>query len=338
MHLRFPGHILCAQSLPSRHYHPSMDQLSSLPLLPPRPPDAHKGTFGTALVVGGCVAPVRMIGAPALAAHGAARAGAGLVRILAPAPILDVVLSAALFATGAPLAVEPDGSPTTHLAVRTFDDQLRSATSVVLGPGLGVSPGSTALTLRAITQESIPVVLDADSLNALAQTPEFHRDLRAPAILTPHPGEFIRLERALGMNGQSPPAGDEDRTARAGSLARRAGCVVVLKGACTIVTDGHRAWQCSLACPCLATGGTGDVLAGVIGGLLAQHGPAASRVAPHADLLWLAAIAVEAHARAATLWAESVSRDDSDRPATAGMIATDLPAFVGRSLARLRSD
>ncbi len=283
----------------------------------------HKGTFGTVLIVGGSAGDARMIGAPVLAACGAARAGAGLIRILAPAPIIDAVIGAALFATGVAVPVAPGGLMDPQAAVLCFDRYAATASSIVIGPGFGAGPAVSALVLRAITQDAVPVVLDADAIGELATHPEIWKDLRAPAVLTPHPGEFVRLERAVGSSSSgSTPATDAEREERCATLAQRLGAVVVLKGAGTIVSDGHRMWRCEAGHPCLATGGTGDVLAGVIGGLIAS----ADRPC---DCFTLAAIAVMAHARAGETWART-------RAASAGMLATELSELIPPELENLR--
>jgi NAD(P)H-hydrate repair Nnr-like enzyme with NAD(P)H-hydrate dehydratase domain len=112
------------------------------------------------------------------------------------------------------------------------------------------------------------VVVDADALNAMARIPDLARDLKASCVLTPHPGEFRRLADALNLDAD--PVAPSRRTAAAEALAQRVGCIVVLKGAGTVVSNGHDTWTCDAGHPCLATAGTGDVLAGLLGGLLAQ--------------------------------------------------------------------
>lgn len=252
-----------------------MDELP-LPPLPDRDPKGHKGTFGTVAILGGCASTrpgtMRMIGAPVLSARGALRAGAGLVRLLMPAPILDVGVAMLPSATGVSLAVDELGDVVNHLAATELDRQIATSSVMVLGPGLGQGAhgtgGCAALVLRALQQEEIPVVLDADGLNLLSGITEFWRDLRAQLILTPHPGEYRRLALAVGVEGD--PVDDAARPRAAEMLAQRLGAIVVLKGAGTVVSDGHRTWICRRGHACMATGGTGDVLAGIIAGLIAQ--------------------------------------------------------------------
>lgn len=255
-----------------------------------RPADAHKGSFGTLLVVGGSVGEAPMLGAPALCARAGFRAGVGLVRVLAPGALLPGVLTLCPSATGLALPVDGAGVGVPHACVAVLDDALSRASAVVVGPGMGVSQATTALALRAVQQQRAPVVLDADALTALAHVPELTRDLRAPTVLTPHPGEFARLAEPLGIaHSATQPA---QRALAAQELAQRLGCVVVLKGAATIVADALRTWQSPHHQPALATAGTGDVLAGLLGGLLAQH-------AAH-------------HARAQARGASSITQDNDD--------------------------
>jgi NAD(P)H-hydrate epimerase len=178
------------------------------------------------------------------------------------------------------------------------------------------------------------VVVDADALTALAATPELHRDFRAAAVLTPHPGEFRRLAAALNITHD--PAETSSRAAAAEALAQRLGCVVVLKGAGTVVSDGQRTWVCSAGGPVLATGGTGDVLSGVIAGVIAQYvAPAHPPRAPRPpgrplDLYDAARVAVQAHALAGERWSAL-------HKASAGMLAPELGEFVPEVMEQMRA-
>jgi len=300
---------------------------SPLPPLPQRSADGHKGTFGTVLVVGGCVAgETRMVGAPALAAAAAIsafRSGAGLVKVFAPAPILDVVLSIAPSATGLSFAVDAAGLPQLPDVVESFDKASARSDACVIGPGLGTL-GIAPLVLRAVQQDAAPMVIDADALNVLADIPDLWRDFRAASVLTPHPGEFRRL--AARFKIAHDPTDAQHRPHAAASLAQRMGCIVVLKGARTVVSDGHKTWTSSTSNPALATAGTGDVLSGLLGGLLAQH---ARSPKPDLAIYDIARIAVEAHARAAAAWTHTHS-------ATGGMLALELASHLPAALESLR--
>jgi ADP-dependent NAD(P)H-hydrate dehydratase len=284
-----------------------------LPRLPQRPPSGHKGTFGTVTVIGGsCTGDQRMIGAPALAANAALRSGVGLVKLLMPAPVIQSGILLAPSATGVALPVHEDGSLIAHRAAEFIDAALGWSQALVIGPGLGTSPGAAAATLRAVQQEDVPIVVDADALTCLAQVPELWRDFHARAVLTPHPGEFRRLAEVFKIPHS--PTEESERPQAAAALAQRLGCIVVLKGAGTVVSDGLSVWRCGRGHACLATAGTGDVLAGVIAGLAAQcvrHTPGGL------SLFDTARIAVEAHAISAEWWAAA-------RGVQAGMLASEL--------------
>lgn len=313
------------------------------PRLPLRVPAGHKGDFGRVAVVGGCaLAGTRMIGAPALAAHAAARAGAGLVRLLCPAGVLNEALTIAPHATGVALPTDEGGALLASESVAILDGAFDDAHAVVIGPGLGRGTGPAALALRAVQQQRTPVVVDADALNELANMPQLALDFRAPAILTPHPGEFARLAGALGIDSDA--TNDASRPEAAEQLARRLGCVVVLKGAHTVVSDGLHTWRDRTADSALATGGTGDVLAGLIGGLVAQHARpithelARAKMGPRAALVPqdnrlslydLARGAVLAHAHAAKLWREK-------HHASAGLTPMELADELPEAVSALR--
>lgn len=319
---------------------------SAQPTLPARDPRGHKGTFGTAAVVGGCAHEpsletgldgLRMLGGPCFSALAALRSGCGLARLAVPRPLVDHALAVAPSATGVALAVDARGDLVPHLAAAVIDDLAASADALIVGPGMGVSDGAAAAVLRAMAQDSVPVVLDADGLNNLAGIAEFWRDCRAPAVLTPHPGEFRRLGAALSITAD--PTIDAERPAAAEQLAQKLGCVVVLKGAATIVTDGHRAWTHDQPNPALGTAGTGDVLAGLIGGLIAQHHrrpilagerTVTSEKQGGLSLFECARAAGAAHALAAERWT-------ARRGVTGGMLATDLLDEIPASVESLRA-
>ncbi len=322
------------------------------PRLPPRKRDGHKGTFGTVAIVGGCVAPpgvaggAFMAGAPALAALGALRVGAGLATLVCPAAVLPTAIGLVPSATGLVLPTDADGCIVAHQAAAVLDQLSASADGVVIGPGLGSggahnTPAATAVeavALRAVQQDRTPVVVDADALNALARIPELAREFRAAAVLTPHPGEFRRLAAAFNISHD--PTDDAQRPHAAEALAQRLGCVVVLKGAGTIVSDGQRTWTCPHGHPCLATAGTGDVLAGAIGGLIAQFvtppdplmaglsdrarvalGAAPGNDSAMLDLFDAARAGVLIHALAGERWA-------STHAASAGLLAAELAGLL----------
>ncbi|HEX5760209.1 MAG TPA: NAD(P)H-hydrate dehydratase [Thermoanaerobaculia bacterium] len=230
-------------------------------LLPPRPPGAHKGDCGHALLIAGSAGKA---GAALLAARGAVRGGAGLVTVAVPEPLLAAVDLASLESMTLALPARPDGS-LAEGAVERVRAALAGKGALALGPGLGTQP-ETAAAVRRIARESpVPLVVDADGLNAFAgHLPELAARMVA-TILTPHPGEMGRL---LGIPTAEVEA---DRLGAAERAARETGAVVLLKGRRTLVATPEGAvWVIPTGNPGMATGGTGDVLTGLLAALLAQ--------------------------------------------------------------------
>ena len=229
--------------------------------LPAVAEDAHKGSVGRIVIIGGChqaATGKMMIGAPALAASAAFRCGAGLVELVVPASIQQTVAILAPCATTRTMPSDADG-----LLAVVADFR---ADAVALGPGMGdsMAPHDLTVFLERLDQ---PVVIDADALNQLAQARDRNRLRTDRAVLTPHMGEAKRLLLAAGVN---PP---EDRRDAACALVTAYGATVVLKGPGTIVTDGKRIYVNETGNSGLATGGTGDVLTGVIAALLGRAMP-----------------------------------------------------------------
>lgn len=243
-----------------RHAFPERAEIRGL--LPRYGEDIHKGTRGRLIVAAGSAG---LSGAAALCATAAQRIGAGLVTVACPRslnPILEVKLTEPMTA---PMPETADGG----LTERALGSILRLASradAAVVGPGLGRHPRTARLLTGLLPRLPVPVVLDADALNLLGGRPSRLKVVKAPVLLTPHPGEAARLLRT------DVAAVERDRVRVAKEIARGYNAVVVLKGHQTVVADprgqvrlnptGNRA---------LATAGTGDVLSGVIGGLLAQR-------------------------------------------------------------------
>jgi NAD(P)H-hydrate epimerase len=233
---------------------------SPLPVLPPRQPESHKGDFGRALLIGGSPA---MSGAISMSGMSALRSGAGLVRLGVPASCHAVVagFDPCYMVTALPC---DERGLLTRAARAQLHEMIANATCLGCGPGLSASEAIDELVLWLYRSTSQPAVFDADALNALAR----HRDALAPPagprILTPHPGEFARL---LGL---SQPYAHECREELAAEFARRHNLTLVLKGHLTIVTDGKRVYVNATGNPGMATGGTGDVLTGLLVALLGQ--------------------------------------------------------------------
>lgn len=294
------------------------------PALPPRDAAGHKGTFGRVLVVGGCARlPRMMLGGPVLSARAAIRAGCGLAELAVPQPVAAAALASLESATGHALPVDGEGNLLPSACAEVIDPVLARSDAAVVGPALGDGFAVEQLVIRFIAHAQVPLVVDADALNALARSVDFSRDMRGgPVVMTPHPGEYLRLAQALEIDGD--PVG-EGAGAAAAALAQRCGCVVVLKGARTSVSDGIRHWSCHAGTAALATGGSGDALSGVIASFAAQF-----MRPPHgASLFDCARWGVAAHGLAARLW--------SARHGSAGMLTTELCDLLPDVLGDLRA-
>ena len=274
--------------------------------LPRRAPDGHKWSAG-AFVVGGSTG---MAGAPLLASHAAARCGAGMVVCGVPGADAAAHASGSELVTRA-LPATPEGALDAEAAEAVLADIERFRV-VAIGPGLGRDARTQTAVRRLVSECAIPIIVDADGLNALAAEPDVLRGRAAaglpPAILTPHAGEYARLA--------CHPVG-ADRVVAARELAARLDAIGVVKGPGTVVAapDG-RAVVNRTDSPALATAGTGDVLTGVIAGLLAAG----------AEPFDAAATGAYVHGRAATV---AGTGDD--------LVATDLIGALHRTLDGLRS-
>lgn len=241
---------------------PTVEVVTRLPRLPVRPADSNKGNYGRVLIVAGSR---WMSGAAVLCGSAALRGGAGLVYVAVPAGIHLIVAGGNPCYLTVPLAQDGAGM----LADEARPGVLaltQGKTVVAVGPGLGQGPGITQLVSELVASCPVPLVIDADGLNALAGATDRLRPgaMAAPRILTPHPGEFARL---LGTDVASVQSNRRDLAVR---FAAEHGVVLVLKGSGTIVTDGRRVYVNATGNPGMATGGTGDVLTGLIAALVGQ--------------------------------------------------------------------
>ena len=232
-------------------------------LLPARPVTAHKGTFGTAMLVAGCI---NYTGAAILAGTAATRSGAGLVAMAVPHSIYPIVASRIAEATYWPL---PDING--HIAsdaVPILQEKFDQTSALLIGPGLGNTAETTGFlhTLLTSSGDNLPsLVLDADALNILAAMPNWWQAIPPDSILTPHPGEMARLINSTVADVQ------QHRLDVAAEMAAKWQQIVVLKGSCTVIAaPNKRVMVMPFANAALAKGGTGDVLAGLIAGLRAQ--------------------------------------------------------------------
>jgi NAD(P)H-hydrate epimerase len=268
-------------------------------MVPARPADGHKGTFGTLVCVCGSL---EYAGAALLCGTSAMRAGAGLVALAVPASLQPVIAGRVPELVTVPLP-EDGGDVVAGEAVKAIDK--RAPDALVVGSGLRESPGNGRLVRSLIKREGVAAVVDGGALNLLAAGGEWWPQRRRSLILTPHPGEFARL------TGAGVGSDDAERAERAADAALRFESVVVLKGARTVVADSTgRLAVTSVANAALATAGSGDVLAGVIGSLLAQG-------APPFDA---ACLGVYLHARSGERL--------SGRMGTAGVLASDIGAEI----------
>ena len=224
-----------------------------LSLLPDRNPWGHKGNFGKLLLLCGSRG---YTGAAFFAAMGALRSGAGLVFLGVPESIYGIEAVKLNEPVIFPL---PDaGGRLSADAVPEILSRLPQMDAVLVGPGLGQSEGTLAVVRAVLENAQCPVVVDADGINVLSAHRDLLRGRKSPTILTPHDGEFARLGGVIG----------EDRMSAAAALAEELGCVVLLKGHETCITDGVNGYINPTGNPGMAVGGSGDVLAGVITALL----------------------------------------------------------------------
>jgi len=234
--------------------------MRTLPVLPPRRPDGHKGDYGRVLVLAGSTG---MVGAAALAGEAALRAGAGLATVATPKSVYPILAAKLTCCTTHPLP-ETRAGTLSDRGLRRIFSLAKDFDVVALGPGLG-RHGETTRLVHALTRDlPLPMVIDADGLNALAENPAVLAKAKGSRILTPHPGEMARL---LGCPTE---AVQGERKKAAVGFAEACGAVVLLKGHRTVVTDGECVHINTTGNPGMATGGTGDVLTGVVAGLLAQ--------------------------------------------------------------------
>ncbi|HVT16271.1 MAG TPA: NAD(P)H-hydrate dehydratase [Thermoanaerobaculia bacterium] len=231
-------------------------------LLPPRPAGAHKGDFGHLLIVAGSTGKA---GAAVLACRAAVRAGAGLVTAAVPEPVLAIVNLGSIESMTLPLPAGAAGQLAGAAPARVLEAAVGKS-ALAVGPGLGQEPEAAAAIRELVLGAGLPLVLDADGLNAFAGRAGELAGRQAPTILTPHPGELGRL---LGCSAREVQA---DRPAAARRAAAETGAIVVLKGNLTLIAvPGGPLWVNPTGNSGMATGGTGDVLTGILGGLLAQR-------------------------------------------------------------------
>ena len=254
-----------------------------LRLLPERNPWAHKGDFGTILLLCGSRG---YTGAAYLAAMGALRIGAGLVFLGVPESIYSI--EAVKLNEAIVLPLPDEGGKLSKAALPEILNRLQKVDAVLVGCGLGQSEDVQTVVKEVLKAAACPVVLDADGINVISQHMDIVRGRKYPTILTPHDGEFLRFAGKIGS----------DRVATAAAAAATSNCIVLLKGHETVITDGRIHYQNGTGNPGMAVGGSGDLLAGMIVGLLGQG----------MTLLEAAACAAFLHGAAGDLCAEEMGQ------------------------------
>ncbi|MBI2777403.1 MAG: NAD(P)H-hydrate dehydratase [Chloroflexi bacterium] len=299
---------------------PVLDERTAALLLPERPVRGHKGTFGKLLVIAGSL---DYAGAALLACRAAGRAGAGLVTLAVPESLQPLFAAKVIEATTMALPEDDVEELDPEPAIARILDHEHDA--ILVGPGLrpGLATAELVRLLIAAGDEAnpSPIVLDAEALRSMATLGPWWTAASRPAVLTPHPGEFARLRAGAGLDPEADgdlAADDAARVTAARSAATAWQQVVVLKGARTVIADPDGTVAVApFENPALASGGTGDVLAGIIGALLAQglRPPDAARLGVY--LHGMAGDAVR------------------DRLGDAGLLASDLPDAIPTARKRL---
>ena len=270
-----------------------------LSLLPDRDPWGHKGSFGKILLLCGSLG---FTGAAYLAAMGALRTGAGLTFLGVPESIYAI--EAVKLNEPVVFPLPNKEGKLSREAIPAILERLPNMNAVLIGCGLGQSEDTLEVVKAVLQNASCPVVLDADGINVMAAHKDILRGRQAVTILTPHDGEFARIGGQIG----------QDRMASAMALAQKLGCIVLLKGHETCITDGENCYLNRTGNPGMAVGGSGDVLSGIIVSLLGQG------IAP----LEGAAVAAWLHGAAGDICAKEMGQY--------GMLPTDMLNVLPRLL------
>ena len=276
-----------------------LDQDSVAAILPDRDPWGHKGNYGKILLLCGSRG---YTGAAALSAMGALRTGAGLVFLGVPESIY--VIEACKLNEPVVFPLPDAGGMLSEQAIPDILNRLPRMDAVLIGCGLGQSQGTMAVLKAVLETAECPVVVDADGINLLGRNINLLRERTAPTILTPHDGEFARLGGVIRS----------DRMASARDFAKQTGCILLLKGHRTCISDGAVCYENTTGNPGMAVGGSGDVLAGMIVSLLGQG------IAP----LEAAACGAWLHGAAGDLCASQLGQY--------GMLPTDMLSVLPRLL------
>lgn len=262
--------------------------------LPARADTGHKGTFGKVAIAGGSIGGQKiMLGSAAFAAKAAIRSGAGMAVFIGNEELLTRLIELVPQAVGI-----------------VYDKNFSKAwDSIVIGPGLSVDKQNIELISKLLSLK-LPTVIDADGLNTISKYPELARGIHNFCVLTPHPKEFERLSKALSVRSIQ-------------ELTEKHRCTVVLKSYNTQIADGDRHWYQEAKNPVLATAGTGDVLAGLIAGLMAQYCP------EQLSAFDCAKLGVEIHSKAAEKWRKAHG--------SGGLMIDELLELIPPTMEELRS-
>ena len=303
----FPPGVIDAKNVQINWTQPS----DAARLLPLRPTHSHKGTYGRVFVA---AASTGMTGAAALTSAGALRVGAGLVTLGTPKslnPILEVKLTEVMTL---PLPETGDGSLALAAKSHIIEAVERTKSVLAIGPGLSQHPETVALVHSLVRETDTPIVIDADGINALSRSKDILSSLSSQTVLTPHPGEMARLI------GGTVEALERDRIGIAEQFAQAHNVTLVLKGAPTVIARGNgEVWINSTGNAGMATGGMGDVLTGLIAGLMAQKVPAFDA----------AVLGVYLHGLAGDLVADSIGMD--------GLMAGDVLNSIPKAIKLCRA-
>ena len=292
----------------SRQFGIEQFAIEPVPALPARPENGHKGTFGKVLIIGGSVG---MSGAVCLSSVSALRSGSGLVTAAIPRSIQTIVASHEPSVMTIGLNSDSDGQ-LASLSAECIDELLAGKDAVAIGPGLGQSAAAADLVARILEVCRVPLILDADALNAAAARKLLaQRNKESMCVITPHPGEFSRL------SGKPVNDDEEARIEMSVEFAMAHALTVVLKGPRTVVTNGERLFINTTGNSGMATGGSGDVLTGIVASLLGQK----------MNVFEAAALAVHTHGRAGDLAAAELSQR--------GMIASDIMKSLPKAWLKL---
>lgn len=272
-----------------------MGKINTVTTLPPRDADSYKNNFGRILIIGGSMG---MSGAAILAGKAALRSGAGLVELLCPDNIWQIVAAAEPCYMCSPVSDDHNGRISEE-AIEFVIEKAQSADVIAIGPGLGQSEQLVELVCSLLNCDQLPLIIDADGLNNLAKITDWHDLVNANLVVTPHPGEMQRLCKSISDFEIS-----TDREDLAIDFSNETGVVTVLKGAGTVVACGEDYYVNNTGNPGMATAGSGDVLTGILAAFLGQFSLIEQDFSPQQAAFKAAILATYVHGLAGDIAAE----------------------------------